>query len=167
MITQAHVATMARYNQWQNRNLYGCADQLPDDERKRDRGAFWKSIHGTLCHNLYGDLAWLNRFAGTPVPKLASFAESATWIDDWSELKSERVRFDEVLIDWADRLDPAWLDGDLTWYSGVAGRELTKSKWLLVTHLFNHETHHRGQVHAMLTAAGQKPDDTDLVFMPA
>lgn len=66
---------------------------------------------------------------------------------------------------WAQNLDAGWLEGDLTWRSTAYNRDFTKPKWLLVTHLFNHQTRHRGQVHAMLTAAGAKPDDTDLGFM--
>ncbi len=166
MITPAHAATMARYNQWQNRSLYTAADGLTDTARKQDRGAFFKSIHGTLCHILFGDQIWLHRFSGTPAPKAKSIAESATAIADWAELKSERVPFDEVIIDWADKLDPQWLEGDLVWRSAAYNRDFTKPKGLLVTHLFNHQTHHRGQVHAMLTAAGARPEDTDLCFMP-
>ncbi len=59
-------------------------------------------------------------------------------------------------------LDPAWLAGDQTWYSGAAGRDFTRPRMLLVTHFFNHQTHHRGQAHAMLTAAGERTGDTDL-----
>ena len=66
------------------------------------------------------------------------------------------------MIAWADGLDTSWLAGDLTYYSGGAKRDITRPKWLLVTHMFNHQTHHRGQVHCMLTQAGGKPHDTDL-----
>ena len=68
--------------------------------------------------------------------------------------------------DWADRLDAASLAGELAYYSGAIKRELHKPTWLLVTHMFNHQTHHRGQVHCMLTQAGGKPGDTDLPFLP-
>ena len=68
-------------------------------------------------------------------------------------------------IEWADKLEPDWLAANLTWYSFGAGREITQPKWLLVTHMFNHQTHHRGQVHCMLTQAGGKPHDTDLPLM--
>ena len=78
---------------------------------------------------------------------------------------SERAAFDTIMVDWANRLDAAALEGELTWYSGAIKAELHKPKWLLVTHMFNHQTHHRGQVHCMLTQAGGKPGDTDLPFM--
>jgi uncharacterized damage-inducible protein DinB len=76
------------------------------------------------------------------------------------------VAFDETIIEWAERLEPQWLAGDLTWYSGAMGRELTKPRALLVAHMFNHQTHHRGQVHCLLTQFKRKPDATDLPFMP-
>ena len=69
MITPDYVRTMADYNRWQNRNLYGAADTLTDPQRKEPRGAFFGSIHATLNHVLWGDQIWMSRFAGTPKPK--------------------------------------------------------------------------------------------------
>ena len=86
--------------------------------------------------------------------------------ENWDDLKRERVAFDRVILDWAGGLDPAWLEGDLTWFSGAAGREVTQPKWLLITHMFNHQTHHRGQVHCLLTQLGTKPGTTDLPSRP-
>ena len=166
MIDQAYVQRLARYNRWQNRSLYAAADTLSDAERRRDRGAFWGSIHGTLAHILWGDQQWMVRLAGTPSPRAKSGRESIDAYPEWAELTAHRIAFDEAIIRWADGLDPKWLAGDLTYYSGIAKRDLSKPKWLLVTHLFNHQTHHRGQAHCMLTAAGAKPADTDLPFMP-
>jgi uncharacterized damage-inducible protein DinB len=167
MITPAHAQLMARYNRWQNQNLYAAAETLTDAQRKENRGAFFGSIHGTLCHLVFGDQAWMHRFAGTPAPKAKSIAESATAIAAWADLKRERAAFDAVIIAWADRLDPAWLTGDLTWFSGAMKQDVTKPKWELVTHMFNHQTHHRGQVHCLLTQFGVKPGDTDMPFMGA
>jgi uncharacterized damage-inducible protein DinB len=165
MIDKTYLQKMARYNRWQNENLYGAAEGLSDAERKRDRGAFFGSIHGTLNHLLWGDRAWMSRFAGTPKVTVG-IKDSAGLYPGWEELKRERAQFDRTIIDWAEALDPQWLAGGLTWFSGAMQRELTMPKWVLVTHFFNHQTHHRGQVHAMLTAAGAKPGDTDLCFMP-
>ena len=64
------------------------------------------------------------------------------------------------------RLAPEWLEDDLVWQSGITGKTMTRPKWTLVTHMFNHQTHHRGQVHCMLTQSGVKPDDTDLWMLP-
>ena len=165
MITPEYLRTMAAYNRWQNESVYAAADTLGDEERRRDRGAFFGSIHGTLNHLLWGDQMWLSRFAGTPAPRAGSIPESPGQIADWEDLKRERVSFDGLIEQWAENIDPAWLNGDLTWFSVAAKREISAPKKLLVTHMFNHQTHHRGQVHAMLTSAGARPDDTDLMLL--
>jgi uncharacterized damage-inducible protein DinB len=107
----------------------------------------------------------MSRLAGTPCPD-GGIPESVALHSDWDELKRERKAFDAVMVDWTDRLDAAWLAGELAYYSGAAKRELRKPRWFLVTHMFNHQTHHRGQVHCMLTQAGGKPGDTDLPLLP-
>jgi uncharacterized damage-inducible protein DinB len=165
MISVDHVRRFAAYNAWMNGKVYSAAAGLSDEARRTDRGAFFGSIHGTLNHLLWGDQMWMSRFAGTPKPA-ATIRESRNLIGDFGELRAGRERFDAVIVDWAARLDPDWLVGDLTWFSGAAGREVTKPKWLLVTHMFNHQTHHRGQVHCLLTQCGVDPGDTDLPFMP-
>jgi uncharacterized damage-inducible protein DinB len=126
MITTDYARAMAAYNRWQNRSLYREADALSDAERKQQCGAFFGSIHGTLSHLLFGDQVWMHRFAGTPAPKAKSIPESVGAVPDWDDPKRQRVAFDETIIDWAERMDPQWLAGDLTWYSGAMGRELTK-----------------------------------------
>ena len=165
MIDRAYVQRMARYNRWQNENLYGVADSLSDDERRRERGAWFGSIHKTFNHLLWGDQAWMYRLAGTPKPQ-GRIPESVALYEDWQSLKSERTRFDRVIIDWADAVEPSWLAADMTFYSFATKSDWTRPRWLLVTHMFNHQTHHRGQVHSMLTQAGGRPGDTDLPFMP-
>jgi uncharacterized damage-inducible protein DinB len=165
MIDPAYVQRMARYNRWQNANLYGVADTLSDEERRRERGAFFGSIHKTLSHLLWADQIWMSRFAGTPRPQ-GGIPESVSLFPDWDGLKRERAAFDETIVGWAEKLERSWLEGDLTWYSGGMKRDMTKPKWQLVMHFLNHETHHRGQVHCMLTQAGAKPYTTDLMAMP-
>jgi uncharacterized damage-inducible protein DinB len=165
MIDLAYVQRMAHYNRWQNENLYGVADTLSDAERRRERGAFFDSIHATLNHLLWGDRVWMSRLAGTPRQE-GGIPQSVSLYVDWNELKRERAAFDAVIIEWADRLEASALDGELTWFSGAIKAEVRKPKWLLITHMFNHQTHHRGQVHCMLTQAGGRPSDTDLPFMP-
>lgn len=164
MIDKGFVKTMARYNRWQNESLYGAADTLGDEARRLDRGAFFRSIHGTFCHLLWADRMWLSRLAGTPKPSVPG-TESSRMIEAWDELVAERRVTDALIGDWAAGLTPEWLAEDLTWVSGISRRELTRPKALLVMHFFNHQTHHRGQIHAMLTAAGAKPDDTDLMLI--
>ena len=165
MISPEHVRLMARYNAWQNQSLYDAASTLDDAARKADRGAFFGSIHATLSHLLWGDLVWMSRFAGTPRPAAPNIGASAEMIGNWEELKRERVKTDEAISRWAANIGEDWLGDHLTWYSGAAGREVSKPCWFLVAHFFNHQTHHRGQVHAMLTAAGARPDDTDLFYL--
>ncbi len=166
MITPDYAKTMAAYNRWQNESLYGAASALPDEERRRDRGAFFGSIHRTLSHLRWGDEIWLSRFSDFPAPPAVStLRSSADVYDDWDALRAGRAALDEIIIAWAGGLTPRDLEGDLTWRSGALNRDITRPRALLVAHMFNHQTHHRGQVHAMLTAAGAKPDDTDLPFM--
>jgi uncharacterized damage-inducible protein DinB len=165
MIDRAYVDRMARYNEWQNANLYGCSERLSDADRRRERAAFFGSIHATLNHLLWADRIWMHRFAGTDRPP-GGIKESVGLYREWQDLKHEREAFDGVIRRWAEHLDPRWLEGDLTWYSGAAGREVTRPKWILVTHMFNHQTHHRGQVHCMLTQCGVRPSDTDLPMLP-
>jgi uncharacterized damage-inducible protein DinB len=166
MIDRAYVQRMARYNRWQNENLYGVADGLSEEERGRERGAFFGSIHKTLSHILWGDRIWMSRFTEVPPPPQAGISESVLLYPDWDNLKSERVSFDQTIVDWADAIEPSWLAAEQTYYSAATKREWTRPRWMLVTHMFNHQTHHRGQVHCMLTQAGGRPHDTDLPVMP-
>ena len=167
MITPDYVKSMAAYNHWQNENLYKAADSLADGDRRANKGAFFGSIHATLCHLLWGDLRWMSRFADVALPNQPNIPTSVNECDGWSELKSRRLNADKAIIGWAADLSPVDLAGDLTWYSGAAGRDETRPLAMLITHFFNHQTHHRGQVHCLLTASGAKPDDTDLFLMPA
>jgi uncharacterized damage-inducible protein DinB len=161
MITPAYVRLMAEYNAEMNRRLYDAAGRLTDAERKADRGAFWQSIHGTLTHLVWGDTQWMSRFDNWPKPEVAQ-KQSSTMIDDFETLRARRVKADVAIIAWAGRVDDAWLAEDLVWFSGSAQKELRRQKGPLVLHFFNHQTHHRGQAHAMLTAAGERTGDTDL-----
>lgn len=165
MITNGYLRMMARYHRWQNASLFAAAATLPDEERRRPRGAFWGSIHGTLAHLHWADSIWLSRFHVVEKPA-AGLKESATHIEDWDALVAARAALDEQMIAWVDGFAPGPVAGDLTWYSGAQGREATAPLPVVLVHLFNHATHHRGQVHAMLTAAGATPQDTDLFLMP-
>lgn len=165
MITPEYCLLLARYNRWQNRCVIEAAESLEAAALRKPRGAFWGSIEGTLSHLLWGDLVWMNRFDGGPRPELR-LADSAALFDDWGAWRRERLATDARIVDWATKLTSVDLDGDLFWYSAAMGRAVSKPKGLCVTHFFNHQTHHRGQVHAMLTAAGARTADTDLFVMP-
>lgn len=165
MITADYCQTMARYNAWQNKSLVMAADTLTEEARRADRGAFFGSIQGTLSHILWGDIIWMSRFAAWEAPE-GGIPESPQLFSDWEVYKLTRQNADDRMLSWAMTLKPADFDGDLSWYSEAAEREITKPRALLLTHLFNHQTHHRGQVHAMLTSAGAKPGPTDIPLMP-
>lgn len=166
MISAAYVQTMARYNAWQNRNVYDAAEKLTDAQRRENRGAFFGSIHATLNHLLWADQIWLSRFGASSPPAARTIPDGLIAIDGWDELVSARLSFDDQIQCWADGIDDSALAGDVSWFSAVAGRELSASKALLVAHLFNHQTHHRGQVNALLTGFGIDPGVTDLPFGP-
>lgn len=164
-ITPAYARKMADYNRWMNDGIYKACGTLDDATLRQDRGAFFGSIHATLNHVLWGDQIWMSRFAGTPQPEAPDIPGSVAQIDNFQALTQARQEFDAVIIDWAFSLDPAWLQGDLSWFSGSIQHDITRPRAELVMHMFNHQTHHRGQVHAMLTQAGVKAPPTDLPFM--
>jgi uncharacterized damage-inducible protein DinB len=166
MISPSYVRAMARYNAWQNVNVYQAAGRLTDAARREERGAFFGSIHATLNHILWADQTWLMRFGAAPPPAARSIREGLSQFPDWEALVQERRRFDRVIEDWASRLQPSSLEGNMTWRSASAGRDVTSPMAVLVMHLFNHQTHHRGQVHALLTSMGVDPGITDLPFGP-
>jgi uncharacterized damage-inducible protein DinB len=164
MITPAYCRTMAAYNSEMNRRLYAAASRLSDEERRRDRAAFWGSLHATLVHILWGDSQWMSRFDGWDRPTVP-IKESGHMLLDFDELHAKRMAADKHIENWASRVDEAYLARDMTWFSGAAQREVSAPYPLLVTHFFNHQTHHRGQAHALITAAGEKTDDTDLFLV--
>lgn len=156
---------MARYNAWQNDGLREMVGGMSNDALYEDRGAFFGSIMATLNHLLWGDTLWISRFDGGEGPQVDTkdHKEITPTPAAWA---AERFRMDARITLWAQSVSAIDLVGDLTWYSGLLKRELSKPRSLCVMQLFNHQTHHRGQVHAMLTAAGMKPNDTDLPLMP-
>jgi uncharacterized damage-inducible protein DinB len=164
LVSPAYVRMMAKYNAEMNRRLYGAAANIPDAERRAERGAFWSSIHGTLNHLLWADQQWMSRFDGWDKPAVAQ-KQSATLIEDIDALAAERIDADARIGDWAGRVDDAYVSGNTSWFSGAMQRDLTMPTGLLLVHVFNHQTHHRGQAHALITAAGQATGDTDLFMV--
>ena len=154
---------MARYNAWQNRSMLAAAETLEPEAREADLGAFFGSIRATLSHLLWADRMWMSRLSDWERPA-GGISDSPSHETDWARLREARAAADEGIVSWADGAGA--LDGPLSWWSGAAGREVTRPRGLCALHMFNHQTHHRGQVHAMLTAAGARPGDTDLFLMP-
>lgn len=163
MITPAFVRYMARYNQWQNRAVYASAARLAEPERQREAGAFFGSIERTLNHLLWADRMWMHRFDGwlRPVGGVRD-----RQCGSWDELATARADCDSAILAWADAIDAARLNADLTWRSATAHLEKTMPLALLVSHMFNHQTHHRGQVHCLLTQCGVDPGVTDMPMLP-
>src|SRR5215216_6571621 len=113
MVNPAYVRTMAAYNAEMNRRLYAAAERIPDAARRENRGAFWGSLHGTLCHLVWGDQMWMSRFDAWPKPAIA-INDSAGMIEDFGELRRIRAEADEKISDWAGRVTDAWLAKDET-----------------------------------------------------
>lgn len=164
MIDSAWCRMMARYNSEMNRRIYSAASGLEDGTRRADLGAFFGSLHGTLSHILWADHMWMSRFDGWAKPELGN-RSSAEFIEEWPALQAARVETDQRLEAWAGRVQPQDLTGELVWFSGLSKREMRSPRAALVTHLFNHQTHHRGQAHALLTRLGVRPGDTDLPWV--
>lgn len=165
MISPEHVRLMARYNAWQNESLIQAADGLGDAARLAGGGAFWGSIAGTLNHILWADHIWMSRLAGWPKPALGQ-KESPRMTPDWAAYLQARRAADAGITAYAETLEAETLRRDLSWFSGSVQRDVSLPVWMCLTHLFNHQTHHRGQAHALITAAGGRPEDTDLFLMP-
>ncbi|HEY6478360.1 MAG TPA: DinB family protein [Polyangia bacterium] len=163
MFTGTYPLLMAEYNRWMNEKVYAACATLSDDERKRDRGAFFKSIHTTLNHLLSADGIWLGRFNGKSYPMLPP---GQNLHDDFGGLRAARVAMDEEIVTWARSMTPETLAEPMTWTAKVYGFTQTHPRWVQAAQMFNHQTHHRGQVHAMLTSAGIDVGATDLPMMP-
>lgn len=165
MITPEYCRTMAAYNAWQNNGLIAVVQAMDEDVLRADRGAFFGSIWGTLNHLLWADALWISRFDGgdyyeVKIPQSTDlFATVAEWV-------SAREALDARIALWAETVRAEDIVGDLSWYSKAMSRAFTKSRALCLMQLFNHQTHHRGQIHMMFTSLGIKPQDTDLPFMP-
>ena len=166
MLTAEYARLMARYNAWQNAQLGCTIDGLSLKVLCADHGAFFGSILGTLNHILWADLMWLHRLGVVAARPDCGIEESPALTPTGPAWSAERFAVDGKLRRWAERVHSIALTGDLTWYSGATGAEVTRPVAMCVAHMFNHQTHHRGQVHAMLTRAGLPAPVTDIVFMP-
>lgn len=162
MISPDYCQKMAAYNARMNERLYECCAALSDEERKADRALFFRSIHGTLNHLLYADMAWLSRFKQEAVD-LPAMGEDLYSVFD--ELRRARRDWDRRISDWAASLSEQWLSRDYTYTSRMDGITRTHPNWLLAAHLFNHGTHHRGQVTAALSQLGVDYGSTDIPFL--
>lgn len=163
----------ARYNRWMNEKLYGACSKLADAERKRDQKAFFGSVHKTLNHLLLADRSWLARFTGES-KRFASIGEDGAVIDvhgldqelysSFERLRKEREQTDSDIESYVANLKPADLEKPLR-YKTTTGKSFEHPLWWALSHFFNHQSHHRGQITTLLSQLGLDPGVTDLVAM--
>ncbi len=168
MMSPEWLGASVRYNRWMNDKLYGLAATLGDEARKRDTGAFFKSIHGTFNHLLLADRVWLARFTGVASPPGFMGPGGIRSLDqelyaDFDDLRRERAITDDALTAWVAELTPERLADPLVY--DRLGQRLESPLWWAVAHVFNHQTHHRGQITTLLMQQGRDPGVTDLFAM--
>ncbi len=154
-----YFGTLARYNAWANRRLYDACSKLSEHEHLKPRPAFFGSIHATLNHLMVGDRIWLGRIEARP----AKLALNQILYGDLTALRVARVAEDERIIRVVESIDPGRLDAPLD-YTNTKGERFRTPLRLVLGHLFNHQTHHRGQVHDMLSQTSVAPPELDLIY---
>jgi uncharacterized damage-inducible protein DinB len=167
-------AFLARYNRWFNQRLYAACGKLGDAERRADRGAFFGSIHLTLTHLVLADKLWLQRFARQGVafaalkPELLHMPDGADYTSDlhpdWADLQRARDMLDAAIESWVAEMPEAF-PVSIMRYSNTQGVARSHPAWQALTHFFNHQTHHRGQVTTLLSQAGVEVGVTDLIAL--
>ena len=162
---------LAGYNTWMNAKLYALAATVDDADRRRDLGAFFRSLHGTLNHLLWADRIWLWRFtrdaeigmsrdqSGQPIEVGLHDQELYA---DFDQLRAERVKTDRHIERWTSGLDTERLAAPFR-YQSLTGGARQHPLWMAVSHFFNHQTHHRGQATTLLMQLGRDPGVTDFV----
>ena len=146
---KARYQMFAGYNAWCNERLYAAAATLSDTDYRADRGAFFKSVHGTLNHLLVGDRIWMRRFTGVgDVPS----SLDAILFDDLAGLTAARVSQDTLINRYIARLSDDDLNGVLRYRTVVNPQTIEQTLAPALDHFFNHQTHHRGQAHALLSS---------------
>ena len=163
MNLQDYATTMAHYNRWMNEKVYAAAATLTDAQRKHEQGAFFGSIHRTLNHILLGDQAWMQRLHGETVLMTSPGQEL---FSDFEALRAARAETDARLLAWAQSLDLTSDAATLTFFSVTYQKQRTLSHSVVALQLFNHQTHHRGQVTTLLSQLGVDVGVTDLPWMP-
>jgi uncharacterized damage-inducible protein DinB len=169
---------LARYNRWINQRLYAAAETLSDEERKRERGAFFGSIHRTLNHLVVADQIWLRRFVQCGLDKGVTLASlnagvldlpdgsrlDTVLFDDWQALRAKREQLDAAIEAWVAEMPEGYLQFSMR-YGNSQGVQRAHPAWQAMTHFFNHQTHHRGQATTLLTQAGVDVGVTDLMAL--
>ena len=149
----------AAYNQWANRLTFAAVAGMPEEDYRADRGAFFGSLHNTLNHILVGDRIWLHRITGDGE---APDRLDAILYDDLPSLKEARETEDARIVSYVDRLDGTALDSTFE-YANMRGEPFEQPLAEVLIHVFNHQTHHRGQAHTLITASGYEAPSLDLI----
>lgn len=157
---KSHFAMMAAYNAWCNERIYDAASQLSDENYRADRGAFFKSVHGTLNHILVADRIWLKRLTGTG--ETASSLDAVLY-DTLPDLRRARRSEDERIVSYVDSLGENDLASRIRYRTLSGSADIEQPLVSVLFHVFNHQTHHRGQVHCILTGLGLDAPSLDLV----
>jgi uncharacterized damage-inducible protein DinB len=150
---KSHFVMLAHYNRWANKRIYDATEALPEADYRADKGAFFKSLQGTLNHLLVADQIWLRRFTGKgPVHTRLDMILH----EDLASLRKARVAEDERIVAFIDGLTEHDLAGTFTYVPITNPQQLTQSYEPALIHFFNHQTHHRGQAHAIVTSIAGK-----------
>ena len=157
---KAHFEMMAAYNQWANDRIYAAASGLSEEDLRRDVGAFFHSMHGTLNHLYVTDVIWMSRFRGLPNPPwtLDHIAHGPL-----TELAARRKLLDRDIRGYVLSLSDADLEEEFTYSRVTDPAPVTQILREALAHFFNHQTHHRGQAHAILSVTGHAPPPLDLL----
>jgi uncharacterized damage-inducible protein DinB len=158
---KTHFEMFSRYNAWANERLYDAAAKLSDADYRADRGAFFKSMHGTLNHLLVGDRIWMHRFTGT---EPTSDKLDSILYEDFSALREARRNEDARINRFVDGLSTADLDGNIRYRTITNPQDIEQPLAPALDHFFNHQTHHRGQAHGLLTAITGDAPSFDLII---
>ena len=163
MFPKTYFELMAEYNKWMDGKIYDVCQNIPDTDRKKDMGAFFKSIHSTLNHIYFGDLAWIERLRDN---KFTPREIGVDLFDNFDDLWTAQKKMDSEILDWTRTLTPEFLNETFDYVSNVENFNRTLPRWVLATHMFNHQTHHRGQVTTLIKQLGYEPGITDIPWLP-
>jgi uncharacterized damage-inducible protein DinB len=161
MTLTAHYQMFGHYNAWANSRLYDAAARLTSEQFRADRGAFFKSVHGTLNHLLVTDRIWMQRFTGQGE---APYRLDTILFEAFDDLRAAREAEDRRIVDFVDGLDDFSIAGTIKYRRVSSPEQFEQQLAPALAHWFNHQTHHRGQVHALLTGLTGEAPELDLLF---
>ena len=164
MAPRNYYELMAEYNMWMDGKIYAVCAEISDEERKKDMGAFFKSIHSTLNHIYLGDIAWLERLRDN---KFTPRKLGIDLFNDFRELRAAQEKMDDEIVVWARTLTEDYLNAPYNYLSNVDMKTRILPTWVLATHMFNHQTHHRGQLTTLMKQLGYEPGITDIPWLPS